>query len=125
MNRAGCTLILVAEAVGSVVMWALIPLAWMWIGSQVYKATGSLAADGFVAFCGFAGSTWLAMVGLHRLDRRWIAMRVRDGHAQREGALSRVVIVSATLGLLAFLAWFYFLGGLREGHFVIPFMPTN
>jgi hypothetical protein len=61
------------------------------------------------------------MEALARLDRLWVALRRRAGHDQAQGVLTRVVVVSATLGLLAFFLWYYVIGGA----FVIRFMPTT
>jgi hypothetical protein len=113
--------ILALEAIGSLLMWAPIPLAWMWIGGQVFSATGSLAADGAVAFLGFMATTWLAMSALNRLDAIWVSLRCKAGHDQKQGALTHVVVVSATLGILAFLLWYYVI----ERAFVLPFMPSQ
>jgi hypothetical protein len=113
--------VLTLEAIGSLMMWAPIPLAWMWVGGRVYAATGSLAADAGVAFLGFMATTCFAMAALNRLDRTWVALRRRAGHDQREGALTQVVVVSATLGILAFLLWYYIFGHA----YVLPFMPSQ
>lgn len=101
-------------------MWAPIPAVWMWIGSHVFRATGSLFADGVVVMGGFVMTIWLAMRLLVRLDRVWVALRRRAGHAPREGALTRVV-VSATLGVIGFYVWYYLL----SDAFVMPFMPMQ
>jgi hypothetical protein len=113
--------VLTLEAIGSLMMWAPIPLAWMWVGGRVYAATGSLVADAGVAFLGFMATTCFAMAALNRLDRTWVALRRRAGHDQREGALTQVVVVSATLGILAFLLWYYIFGHA----YVLPFMPSQ
>jgi hypothetical protein len=118
---AASAAVLTVEAIGSLLMWAPIPLAWMWVGGRVYSATGSLAADGGVAFAGFLATTALVMAALGRLDRVWVTLRRRAGHDQRQGALSQVVVVSATLGLLTFLLWFY----VFSHAFVLPFMPSQ
>jgi hypothetical protein len=54
--------------------------------------------------------------GLARLDSAWVQLRCQAGHRQREGALNRVVVVSATLGLAAFTVWYYLL----SNAFVLP-----
>jgi hypothetical protein len=113
--------VLVVEAIGSLLMWAPIPLAWIWVGARAYDATGSLVAGGGVALLGFAATVTLAMAALARLDRVWVALRRRAGHDQDQGALTQVVVVSATLGLLLFLVWYYVL----TNAFVIPFMPSR
>ena len=112
---------LALEAAGSISMWAPIPLGWMWVGAQAYDATGSLLADGTVALLGFLATALLVMRGLVRLDGIWVDLRRRAGHEQAGGALTQVVVASATAGILAFLLWYYVL----ERAFIIPFMPTH
>jgi hypothetical protein len=120
-TNAGCALLLALEAIGSLAIWAGIPLAWLWIGGRVYSFTGSLGADLGVAFFGFVGTLFLALSGLRRIDRGWIALRRRAGYEQEEGALPQIVVASATLALLLFVAWYY----LFSHAYVIPFMPSN
>jgi hypothetical protein len=116
-----CALLLALEALGSVVMWAGIPLAWLWIGGRVYSATGSLGLDLGVAFLGFVLTLFLALAALRRVDQGWIVLRRRAGYEQKEGALPQVVTVSATLALIMFTGWYY----LFSHAYVIPFMPSN
>jgi hypothetical protein len=113
--------LLAVEALGSVLMWAAIPLAWLWIGGRVYSATGSLGLDLGVAFLGFVLTLFLALAVLRRIDWRWIQLRRQAGYEQKEGALSQIVTVSATLALVLFMAWYY----LFSHAYVIPFMPSN
>ena len=120
-TRAACLALLAAEALGTLLLWAPLPFAWIWIGGRVYAATGSLFLDGAVALTGFAASALLAMRGLARVDRTWIALRRRAGYAQSDGALTQVVVVSATLGLAGFLVWYYVL----SHAFILPFMPSQ
>ena len=120
-ESAACVAVLAAEALGTLVLWAPLPFAWIWIGGRVYALTGSLFADGSVALAGFAVTAWLAMRALARLDQRWIALRRRAGYAQPDGALTQVVVASATLGLTAFVAWYY----LFSHAFILPFMPSQ
>ena len=120
-TTVACAAILGIEAIGSLAMWAGIPLLWLWIGGRVYSLTGSLGADAAVAFLGFVGTLFLALSGLRHLDRGWIALRRRAGYEQEEGALPQVVTVSATLALITFIAWYY----LFSHAYVIPFMPSN
>jgi hypothetical protein len=113
--------VLALECVGSLAMWAAIPLAWLWIGGRVYSLTSSLGLDVLVAFAGFVGTLVLAVALLRRLDVIWIALRQRAGYEQKEGALTEVVTISATFALLIFVGWYY----LFSHAYVIPFMPSN
>jgi hypothetical protein len=101
-------------------MWVPVPLAWFWVGARVYDVTGSVAADGGVAFFGFLATATLAMAVLRRVDAAWLALRRRAGHDQPQGALTQVVVVSGTFGILAFVLWYYI-----GGAFVLPFMPSG
>jgi ABC-type uncharacterized transport system YnjBCD permease subunit len=109
------------EVVGSILMWGPLPLAWVWIGARVYDATDSLLASGSVALLGLAVTVSLAVTALTRVDRFWVTMRRRAGHDQDQGALTQVVVVSATVAIASFLVWYYLL----SKAFIIPFMPSR
>ena len=110
-----------AEATGTLLLWGPVPLAWAWFGGRVYALTGSLAADGAVGFAGFVATVGLALQALNRVDGVWVTLRCRAGHDQREGALTRVVIVTTALGIALFMLWYFVL----ERAFILPFMPSN
>jgi hypothetical protein len=119
--QASAAAILVVESLAAVAMWSALPLSWIWVGARGYDATGSMLASGSIALLGLLGTSMAAFAGLARLDTRWVALRRRAGHDQREGALSWVVAVAATFGIIAFLVWYYLLAGA----FVLPFMPLH
>ena len=88
-----CAAVLAAETLGTMILWAPLPFAWIWIGGRVYSVTQSLFADGAVALLGFAVSAFVAMRALARLDQAWIALRRRAGYAQSQGVrVMRVVV---------------------------------
>lgn len=120
-TNAACAGLLAAEAVGSLLMWAPIPLGWMWVGARVYEATGSMASDLGVVLLGFGATVILVMRGLTRIDRAWVRLRQQAGYEQRQGALTQVVVMTATLGLLGFALWYY----VFSDAYIIPFMPTS
>jgi hypothetical protein len=113
--------VLAMEVLGSLAMWAPIPVAWVWVGARVYEASGSFVAGACAWFGGFLVTLWLAIRALTRIDTLWVSLRRRAGHEQAEGALTYVVVASATLALVVFLLWFYVIGRA----FVIPFMPSG
>jgi hypothetical protein len=112
--------VLSLETLGSFAMWAPLPIGWLWVGARVFDATSSVAAAGFVALLGLLLTAFVAMTLLSRVDRAWVALRRRAGHEQRQGALGRVVVVSAALALAGFLAWYVI-----SQAYVMPFMPTR
>jgi hypothetical protein len=119
--NAASVAVLAAEVLGAFLMWAPIPLACVWAAARIYDATGSLFAAGGVALLGLAVAEALAVKALARMDATWVALRRRGGHEQAQGAITRVVVVSATLGLLGFCVWYYLL----SSAFIIPFMPSR
>ena len=117
---AGALAVLTVEVVGSLAMWAPVPLAWIWVGARAYEATDRMFAGGVVALLGILATTTLLLVLLVRLDSVWVTLRRRAGHEQPEGAFTRVVVASATLGLIGFVIFYYV-----SGAFVMPFMPMQ
>ena len=119
--NAASVVVLAVEAIGSLMMWAPIPLIWFWVGARAYEATGSILVDGGVVLFGSLATIILAMAVLVRVDKLWINLRRRAGHDQSEGALTKVVVVSFTLGLALFQVWFIVV----EKAYVLPFMPSK
>lgn len=118
---AAAWVVLALEVMGSLLMWAPIPVAWVWVGARVYDVSNSFVAGACAWFAGFLATLWLVAAALTRLDRAWIELRRRAGHERAGGALTNVVVVSATIALAAFFLWFYVIGKA----FVIPFMPSG
>ena len=119
--EAACAGLVVAEVVGYLAIWVPIPMAWMWLGARVYDATLSIGLDLLVAFGGFFATTLVTMRGLTRIDALWVELRRRAGHDQKEGVLTRVVVVATTIAMIVFWIWFHIL----EDAFIIPFMPNR
>ena len=117
---AASVAVLALETLGSLAMWAPLPLGWLWVGARVYDGTGSVASAGFVALIGLLLTALVAMALLSRVDRAWVALRRRAGHDQAQGVLGRVVVVSAALALAGFVAWYVI-----SQAYVMPFMPTR
>jgi 4-amino-4-deoxy-L-arabinose transferase-like glycosyltransferase len=107
-----------------------IPLAWIWIASQIAgtkrELTPSLA---ILITTGILVSYWLALLVGSRLRRRWVGEaeeRARQRHmswnrsfrdqplsaANRESdPIERIFVVVALLGIIAFEVWFFFFAG--------------
>ena len=88
------------------------PLGWLWVGSQVDFATGSLSAGLAVAFVGSVASivftVWLA----RWLESAWQALRpptVRPG--ERLGLFETALVISTVLAVIGFAVWFFVIAG--------------
>jgi hypothetical protein len=97
---------------GSLGLWVGMPLLWLWIGGRVQGATGSVGAAVGVILFGLVASVllfvpvlgWLARRHAHARDARGLEDL---GRAPLEG----VMVVSATITLVLFAIWFFFLAG--------------
>jgi hypothetical protein len=94
-----------------VLCWGPIPLACLWIGSQVDYLTGSISLGILVAFIGLFALLFGALSLLRRLDQAWILVRRAAGHDQRTGVLGRVFAITAVICAGVFLVWFVVIHG--------------
>jgi hypothetical protein len=104
-------LILAAMVFLSLLCWGPIPLACLWIGSEVDYLSGSVGFGILVAFIGLFALLFGTLALLRRLDQAWILVRRAAGHDQRTGILSRVFAVTAMIGAAIFIVWFLILHG--------------
>jgi hypothetical protein len=102
---------LVAIAALCVLCWGPIPLACLWIGSQVDYLTGSVSVGILVAFIGLFALLFGALLLLRRLDEAWILVRRAAGHDQRTGAMARIFAITALVCAAVFLVWFVVIHG--------------
>jgi hypothetical protein len=103
--------LLAAIAALCVLCWGPIPLACLWIGSQVNYLTGSVSLGILVAFIGLFALLFGTLSLLRRLDQAWILVRRAAGHDQRTGALGRVFAITAVVCAGVFLVWFVVIHG--------------
>lgn len=97
---------------GSTVLWVGVPFGWLWIGSQVEAATGSLGTALLVMAAGVVASialllrllTWLNLQYVHARERRGLETY---GNVTLEG----VMVTSAGLALISFCIWFFLFSG--------------
>ena len=112
MTGAGAVLVLAIMVIGSIVLWAGTPLAWLWIGAQIQGATQSLGTALAAAFAGVIVSILVLASLLARLSDLYrancVARGLEDpGHVVLEG----VLVVSAGISLAAFTVWFFLFAG--------------
>jgi hypothetical protein len=103
--------LLVLETLVLCTMWGPQPAGWLWIGSHIDHATGSVVLGILTAFVGMIltmlGTISIAM----RIDRAWKIVRRAAGHEQKEGMLERIFVVSMVVGGTAFLIWLLVIQG--------------
>jgi hypothetical protein len=95
----------------SLLCWGPIPLACLWIGSQVDYLSGSVSFGILASFVGLFTFLFGALAILRRLDQAWILVRRAAGHDQRVGALGRIFGITAVVCALIFAFWFIVIHG--------------
>ena len=108
----GAVLVVLIMFIGSFVLWIGTPLLWLWIGSQVEGATDSLGTALAAAFPGAVVTIMVLATLLGKLSDVYRAnRRARGLDDPGHLVLEAVLVVSAGITLVAFVAWFFFLSG--------------
>jgi hypothetical protein len=116
-------------ALGSVVLWIGSPLGWLWIGSQMQKDTQAAGFGPYmVVLFGIAITAVVLAKLLQRLNRLYGTVAGEDEpvrivlpwhrglRGQNEGrpprtVLDVVMVISVSIGVVAFSIWFFFFAG--------------
>jgi hypothetical protein len=95
----------------NLLFWGPLPVAWLWVGSQVDYASGSTFLGITVAFFGLLFTLLIGLVIARQIDVLWILARRAAGYDQREGTIGRVFGISAVVGAAIFFTWFLLIKG--------------
>jgi hypothetical protein len=97
---------------GCLVLWLGIPLAWLWIGSQIQAESDSVGTAIGVMLVGVVVSVVLLTMLLMRLNRWHEHLREAAGRPQRDTSLLEfVLVVTAGVAVVAFGVWFFIFTG--------------
>jgi hypothetical protein len=114
--------ILLCEVVLCISLWGPVPLAGIWVGSQVVPLVGSEMFGILVAFVVIMLTLVVTLVILRRLDHIWKLARRAAGHDQSRGALEPIFVTTAVIATTAFLFWFLVIEG--PGSQIVPERPS-
>jgi len=104
---------------GALALWVGVPLAWLYVGSQVQGEPDSIGASLTVMFVGVAISIAAIVSLLLRLNRRHAEMREARGlESYGQIPLEAVMSISAGIAVVGFAAWFFLFSGSSP-------LPTN
>src|SRR5215472_2593688 len=105
-SGTGAILVLMIMMIGSLVLWIGTPLLWLWVGSQIEGATASLGGALGATFIGAVLTIVVVAVLLSKLSDVYRSNVVaRGGDDPGHFVLEVVLVVSASLSLVAFLVW--------------------
>jgi hypothetical protein len=95
----------------SILCWGPIPIACLWVGSQMDYLAGSVGVGILVAFVALFVFLFGTLSLLKRLDQAWILVRRAAGHDQRTGIMGRIFGTTAVICGVAFAFWFVVIHG--------------
>jgi len=104
-------LVLIVMTIVNLSFWGPIPMAWLWVGSQMQYLTDSVSVGIVLSFVGLMGNLLLGLILLRRLDQVWILVRRAAGHDQRNGMLVRIFVATCVVGTIAFTFWLLVIEG--------------
>ena len=127
-RNLGATILVVLMILAALSMWTVIPLGWVWIGSQISEGQAPSGGPYMVVLVGIVISilfiSWLLgrmnRVYIHLTGERTVApirprwlKSLRDSEAPRANptVLEAVIVTSVVLAILSMTAWFFLAAG--------------
>jgi hypothetical protein len=104
-------LMVAAMVVLSLLCWGPIPIACLWVGSQMDYLSGSVGIGILVSFAALFVLLFGTLSLLKRLDQAWILVRRAAGHDQRTGVMGRIFGTTAVVCGVVFAFWFVVIHG--------------
>jgi len=95
----------------SLLCWGPIPLACLWVGSELNYLSGSVGIGILVSFVALFVMLFGTLALLKRLDQAWILVRRAAGHDQRTGVMGRIFGATAFVCAVVFAFWFIVIHG--------------
>jgi hypothetical protein len=105
------SLLVVIMFVGSLVLWVGVPVAWLWVGSQLVPSSGLTTAVGammigmLLTIAGLV--TFLAWVNRKHIELQ----EARGYYGGQTTALELVLVASAVIAVFGFAVWFFGFSG--------------
>jgi hypothetical protein len=110
--------LLVAQALANLALWVPLPLAVLWIASQIDYHSGSLMLGVAAGFAVLLVGVRVGVLVVHRIDSAWLD--AANSLHWRDSALNYIAASCAVVGGGGFGFWLMFVGGLQSSMF-----PTN
>lgn len=128
-RHAGGAILVLLMALGSIVMWLVVPVAWLWLGSHMTKSTQPSIGPYLLVLAGTIVSMVILGKGLGVLNRMHMRVtgRLRDQRQQSvwlksmrgerrgatpdRGVLDGVMMISVAIALVVFGIWFFVFAG--------------
>lgn len=122
-GRIAAAFLILAMLIGAFSIWTVIPLGWLWIGSQFAGTQEPRLSAYLIVLAGIVASVVAMGKILATLNRRFLALKgdnyrpkvpfpwlesMRDArHSQRATVLDLVLVASVVIAGVAMAAWFF------------------
>jgi hypothetical protein len=106
-------LLVVIMFMGSLVLWVGVPVAWLWVGSQVQGSSSMAAAIGAMMI-GMLVTIAVLIAFLGWLNRKHVELQeARGANLPQDAttALEHVMVASAVVAVVGFFVWFFGFSG--------------
>jgi hypothetical protein len=106
-------LLVVIMFMGSLVLWVGVPVAWLWVGSQVQGSSTMAAALGAMMI-GMLVTVAALIALLGWLNRKHVELQeARGANLPQDAttALEHVMVASAVVAVVGFFVWFFGFSG--------------
>jgi hypothetical protein len=127
-RNLGALILVVLMIVAALSMWTVIPLGWVWVGSQISSGQAPAGGPYMVVLVGIVVSIFLISWLLGRLNRIYMHLTgsntvepirpawlksLRDSEAPRGNptVLETVIVASVVLAIVSMTAWFFIAAG--------------
>ena len=123
LQTGGSALIVLAMMLlGGLALWVGVPLLWLYLGSQIQTATGSLGLAMLAVIVGVLASIVAVVMGLAWLNEHYARLRAARGLDDHGNvALEAILAISAGIAVAVFGAWFFLFSGASP----IPINPPE
>jgi hypothetical protein len=127
-RNLGALILVVLMIMAALSMWTVIPLGWVWVGSQISSGQAPAGGPYMVVLVGIVVSILLISWLLGRLNRIYMHLTgsntvepirpawlksLRDSEAPRGNptVLETVIVASVVLAIVSMTAWFFLAAG--------------
>ena len=108
----GAALVVLIMFIGSLGLWIGTPLSMLWLGSKIQGAAASLGAAVGAMSIGVVCAIIVLAYVLARLSNAYRAICLARGHRDPgHFVLESVLVVSASVAVVAFVIWFLLFAG--------------
>jgi hypothetical protein len=128
LSRPAALVLILLMAAGSIAMWVVVPVFWLWLGSKLQKGSDPSLGPYLLVIVGIPVTMVIIGKLLSRLDRLYAvvlgaprqqriqsswqkSMRGERGSTRQRTILDSVMVVSVGIALLAFGVWFFGFAG--------------